>query len=142
MATPNPLRSGSMLVFALLIGLATCVASGPQEAPLLVQFHRSGGIAGVDDALSVYSDGTASASRKSRGAASVTVAPEQMTRLRALLDDMDFSALRAEYISPRGADLFQYEVTYRGRTVRADDMSMPPELADLVGLLGEILGSS
>ena len=136
------IRLRVMVIPTVLMGLAACLVSNLQEAPVLVEFHRSGGIAGVDEHLVVRSDGTAQLTRDRRAAAPVQVATDAMVRLRATLADIDFGRFDKEYLSQRGADLFQYEVVYQGRSVRTDDMAMPPSLVPLIDQLAAIVGAN
>jgi emfourin len=108
------------------------------QAPALVEFHRSGGIAGFDDRLVIRTDGSAQLSRR-QAAVDVTLAPDTLERLRTLLGEIPLERLRAEYVPPRsGADLFQYTVSFRGKSIRCVDTAIPPELQPLVQLLSGI----
>jgi hypothetical protein len=124
--------------------LALCVIAGcasmRSQAPPLVEFHRSGGIAGFDDRLVIRTDGSAHLSRRQIDA-DFTVPPDTLERLRALLRDVPVETLRAEYLPPRaGADLFQYVVTFRGKGIRCVDTAIPPELQPLIQLLNGLAG--
>jgi hypothetical protein len=123
-----------------ILVLATCTpAAMPQEAPPLVELHRTGGIAGVDDRVAVYSDDTARVSRRGMEETRVRVSAEEMSRLRSLLAEVDIRMFDSEYEPGSGADYFVYTLTYRGRTLRADDMSLPGELIPIVDLLSGLL---
>jgi hypothetical protein len=105
------------------------------QAPALVEFHRSGGIAGFDDRLVIRADGSAHLSRR-QAALDFTVAPDTLARLRTLLAEVVVDSLRAEYLPPRaGADLFEYVVSFRGKRIRCVDTAIPAELQPLVQLL-------
>ena len=108
------------------------------QAPALVEFHRSGGIAGFDDRLVIHTDGSAHLSRR-QAAVDFTAPPDTLERLRTLLGDIPFERLRAEYLPPRGgADLFEYTVSFRGKSIRCVDTAIPPDLQPLVQLLSGI----
>jgi hypothetical protein len=105
------------------------------QAPALVEFHRSGGIAGFEDRLVIHTDGSAHLSRR-QAARDFTIPPDTLERLRTLLAGVAVDSLRAEYLPPRaGADLFEYVVTFRGKRIRCFDTAIPPELQPLVQLL-------
>ncbi len=106
------------------------------QATTLIEFQRSGGIAGREDRVVVMSDGTAQLSRRGV-AADFRVAPDTLTELRALIERVDFRAMRDEYLpTRRGADLYEYVLTCKGRSIRTMDTAVPAELQPLVQLLG------
>ena len=110
------------------------------QTPAMVEYRRSGGIAGFDDRLVIRTDGAAHLSRR-QATADFTVPPDTLERLRKLLGEVPLEGLRAEYLPPRGqggADLFEYVVTFRGKSVRCLDTAIPPELQPLLRLLGAI----
>lgn len=127
------------VVLSLAALLTFGCATVNSQAAALVEYRRSGGIAGRDDRLVVHTDGTARLYR--RGAVSdFTVGGDTLQRLRAALAGIRFETLRAEYLPPRqGADLFEYIVVYGNRRVRAMDTAVPPELESLIELLNGLL---
>jgi hypothetical protein len=105
------------------------------QAPALVEYHRSGGIAGFEDRLVIRTDGSAHLSRR-QAAVDFAIPPDTLERLRTLLGEVPVDKLRAEYLPPRaGADLFEYVVSFRGKRIRCVDTAIPPELQPLVQLL-------
>jgi len=131
------------LTRGLLLALATAgCAQVSTQATTLIEFHRSGGIAGREDHVVVMSDGTARLSR--RGVtADFRVAPDTLTELRALIERVDFRAMREEYVpARRGADLYEYVVIYQDRRIRMMDTAIPAELQPLVQLLGGLANRS
>lgn len=105
------------------------------QAPALVEFHRSGGIAGFDDRLVIRADGSAHLSRR-QTSMDFTLVPDTLEQLRTLVEGAPVDRLRAEYAPPRGgADMFEYVVTFRGKRIRCVDTTIPPELQPLVQLL-------
>lgn len=125
------------LIRALLLALSTAgCAQMRTQATTLIEFQRSGGIAGREDRVRVMSDGTAQLSRRGV-AADFQVAPDTLTELRALIERVDFRAMRDEYLPARqGADLYEYVLTCKGRRIRTMDTAVPAELQPLVQLLG------
>jgi hypothetical protein len=107
------------------------------QATTLIEYRRSGGIAGREDRLVVLSDGTVRRTRRGAAAADYRVGADTLAELRALLDRIDFRRMRAEYLPPRqGADLFEYVLIYRDRRIRTMDTAVPAELQPLIQLLG------
>lgn len=112
-----------------------CAKMSTQATPL-IEYRRSGGIAGREDRVVVLTDGTLQLSR--RGAVSDSkVGEDTLSQLRDLIHRIDFRGMRDEYLPARqGADLFTYEVIYQERHIRTMDTAVPPELQPLIQLLG------
>jgi len=109
------------------------------QVATLVELHRSGGFAGREERLVVFSDGTARL--WGRGpVADFTVGSDTLAHLQELLQTIKFDSLRAEYLPPRrGADLFEYVVICKDHRVRTMDTAVPPQLQPLLQLLGGIM---
>ena len=124
---------------ALLLGSG----SRPQPGAVLVDYVRSGGIAGLEDHLSVTRRGVATIARRGSPARTVLVAPERMRELVSALEKANFPRLKPEY-RPRHpiSDAFHYSVTYEGRTVRAVDTAVPPALEPVLEALNGIWTSA
>ncbi|MBP1928775.1 heat shock protein HslJ [Methanolinea mesophila] len=113
-----------------------------EEKPILVEFTRTGGFAGFNDALTVYQDGTATVTRKefTRG---ITLSAGELSTIRQLLQDAAFSTLLPEYPpAAPGADYFTYTVTYEGKTVTSVDTGVPESLQPLIEMLGTLVGEN
>jgi hypothetical protein len=143
---PARLRYHASVRTLVFFSIAVCSVAGcasvSSQAPTLVEYQRSGGIAGRDDRLVVHTDGTARLSR--RGAvADFTVGRDTLAQLRSILQTIGFEGLRTEYLPPRqGADLFEYVVVYDKHQVRTMDTAVPPELQPLIQLLNGLLTKS
>lgn len=123
------------ILFALVITLSGCGDSTPATA---IDYRRTGGIAGFDDHLTIQPGGQATLTR--RGAqATFTVDQATLKQLTTLLDKAGFSRLPAESLAQRGADLFTYEITYQGRTVRTQDTAIPAALQPAIDLLNTLV---
>jgi hypothetical protein len=114
---------------------ATAQASA---ANLLISYHKSGGIAGVDEALTVYDDGTIAIRRRS-GAISTQADPSDIQALRTLLASPEFAALQLP-VQPPAPDQFIYELTVPGRKpiVTTDSADNPPVLRELIDVLEKL----
>ena len=120
------------------MGLAACAG---QSASAWLTYQRNGGFAGADDRLSIASDGAASLSHKGQ-IYSFTVAADQIQRIQQALDAADFAHLPTESLPDNMCcDLFEYRVTYMGRTVHAMDTAIPQSLQMVLDLLNEIVDS-
>lgn len=105
-------------------------------APLVV-YHKSGGIMGLDDTLTVNADGTLAMKDRKGTPSSGQATAEQLARLNELLGSADFAAVSASYPAA-GADMFVYDIQVpaQGKTVKAMDGSEFPQVVhDLIGVL-------
>ena len=128
-----------LLPTALAAWLAGCAKAGSSET--LIEYSRTGGIAGFDDRLVIRANGRATLTRRDQPSEFV-LDRETLARLQALLDDAQFTRLDAEYLpSGQGADLFTYVLTYRGHTVRTMDTAVPEALQPALDLLNQIVAS-
>lgn len=128
------------LLSALPIAGCAAPAARPVTAPL-VQYQRTGGIAGFDDQLVIAADGQATLTR--RGATSTfTLDKAALAGLTEALDKAGFAGLQAEYLpTGQGADLFDYVVTYRGHAVHTQDTAVPEALQPVLTALNEVIST-
>jgi hypothetical protein len=121
---------------------ATAPATGQSQGGVLVVYHKSGGIAGVDETLTVYADGRFELTDK-RGATQTGQAGQAaLDDLKQLLAGPEFAALDTKY-QASGADLFTYkiEVPGAGKTVvTMDNAPTPPVLAQAIEKLEGLRG--
>ncbi len=78
--------------------------------PLLVSLHQSGGIAGVDETLTVYADGRVELTDRSGQVRAGQLAAGDLEALRSLLESPELARAEDRYQAP-GADQFVYEIT-------------------------------
>ncbi|HZN64932.1 MAG TPA: hypothetical protein VFB66_06495 [Tepidisphaeraceae bacterium] len=104
-------------------GQPTPEARREREDPILVSYHRTGGIAGTDDRLVVWSDGFAHAAGVMFGASSGRLTEQELADLRTLLADWGHAAETIP--GTPAADTFLVQISHAGRTVAADDTSRP-----------------
>src|SRR3989304_718114 len=120
----------SLLIVAALAAIGAVAYFLPVYAPpekslppsVLMEYHVSGGIAGLNDFLTVYSDGTAAFSSPypSRNF-TAALAPEQLSDLKSFISSKEYS-LRTESLydkTPKCCDLmFTSVLIYRdGKTI-------------------------
>jgi hypothetical protein len=108
-------------------------------ATVLISYHKSGGIAGVDETLSVYADGTIELRTKGD---TITAQADSsaIQALQKLLASPEFAALHVP-MQPPGADQFIYELTVPGQAkpiVTADGADNPPVLRELIDTLEQL----
>ncbi|MBW3546537.1 MAG: hypothetical protein KY452_00150 [Actinobacteria bacterium] len=110
------------------------------EAPAIVEYRRSGGIAGFSDVLTVdLSSGRARLGTTVNGPGDFEVPSETLAAVRKAAEDARFPELRSAYRGSAVVDDIVYEVSYRGRTVRASDGAVPERLQPLIRLLSSLV---
>lgn len=123
----------------------TSPASTPTPSSVLVNYHRSGGIAGFEDRLTIYYDGHCELQRK-QVEREFILKPNQVDHLKGLLEKANFPSLKEEYLAPVGADLMEFFITYQvaGKkyTVHTDDGAVPDALQPVIAELDQIIASN
>ncbi|MDH7511097.1 MAG: META domain-containing protein [Methanolinea sp.] len=113
-----------------------------REPALLIGFWRTGGFAGMNDHLVIFSDGTAVLERKEYRS-NFTLSRTLLESLEGDLAASGFGTLAPSYRAPPGsADYFTYRITYQGKTVTADDGAVPPALLPLIRVLTQIVAGN
>lgn len=107
--------------------------NGGAAGAVLVVYHKSGGIMGMDQTLTIYADGKAELTSRGSAAKSGQVSLNSLDDLRKLLGSQAFADLQAQY-QAMGADLFSYQITLPavGRTVSTMDGAASPEVLEQV----------
>jgi hypothetical protein len=106
---------------------------------ILIAYHKSGGIAGIDETLTVYADGAIELQTRG-GATRAQAAPADIQALQTLLASPEFAALELGP-PPIAPDQFVYELSVPGRRrpiVTADGADNPPVLNEVIGLLEQL----
>jgi hypothetical protein len=106
-----------------------------------VIYHKSGGIMGLDETLTVRADGTLMLQSRGGNTKTAQVQPSELDKLRELLASPEFAQLQAEYRA-MGADLFTYDITVPsgrpGHVVTMDGVENPPVLEQLIEELNRL----
>lgn len=114
-------------------------SGGAAAATILVDYRKSGGFAGLEEHLVVTSDGHATVEGKGP-TRTKQLDPATMRELTAALEQAGLDRLQPRYDPPvKGNDLFEYAITYRGRTVTVSDTEIPPRLRPLLTELNRIM---
>ncbi len=126
---------GALMV--LLSGLLfSCAPSGRD---VLIDYHRTGGIAGFDDRLLIRADGSATLRRRD-GTCTFILPEATLADLRERLRAANFSALPSDAMPARPVyDGFTYTITYEGHTVRTADGGVPAGLLPVVQALNRLI---
>lgn len=126
---------------------ATAVSPIPTALPLaadvLLVYHKSGGIAGLDETLVVHQGGVVELTTRNGGTKSIQADEAMLQPLRRMLEQKDFGALAPLYQAV-GADLFVYTITARDANGQAktvttmDSAQTPPFLGQLIAMLDQL----
>ena len=131
-------KTMSVMLLCFVSLLSACGGSRSETA--LVEYHRSGGFAGIDDHLVVYPDGRATLTRKGVQAES-QLSSDDLSSLDSVFTAAGFTSLNRQYLPSGGADLIEYTITYQGHTVQAVDTAIPPELQPVLQVLDQLIES-
>jgi hypothetical protein len=117
--------------------------SGEAQGDTLIIYHKTGGIMGLDETLTVYADGRFELADKRGASQSGQAVPAELDALKQLLASPEFAALDPAY-KASGADLFTYQITVpgTGKTVVTMDGAATPEvLGQVIEKLDALRGS-
>jgi hypothetical protein len=109
---------------------------------LLVSYHRTGGFIGVDDRLSITSDGHVTRTDRTGATDEFDLSPAALSELQDALEAADFPSLKKVYKPPFVvSDGFDFTITHDGRTVMVfAEADIPPALAAVIDRLSQIFG--
>lgn len=114
----------------------------PTPPGVVVEYSRTGGIAGFSDYMVVFSDGWVVYNSTHYGTGGFTLEGRDMEILRGLVRDADIPNLKDSYPAPvPGADYFAYTITVGNRTITTETTGIPAPLMPVITTLDEILSS-
>jgi len=117
--------------------------ASPGQAPpaLLIDYHRTGGFAGVDDHLLLFDNGAGLVSTRSV-TREFQVNSSELDRLDLIFWEAGFDSLQDTYTSPDGgADFMSYRITFGNKTVVTEDTVIPFMLQPVIRELNAIITS-
>lgn len=111
--------------------------SGP--VPVLVEYERTGGFAGMIDHLIIDANGHATLTRRS-GAREFDLSRDQLSQVEAVFQSSGFAGID-ENSMPRTVppDAFTYVITYQGHRVKTADSAVPSQLQPVLEALNRLL---
>ena len=137
--------SGFILCLVIMVVAGGCLGTKasppvPQTPPvILVDYQRTGGIAGFNDRLVIFDNGDAiiSGTRINR---EMKLNRTELDRLNDIFTGAHFSTLEGNYTAHSGtADVFHYSISYYRKTVYAEDTALPTSLQPVIDELNRIL---
>jgi len=121
------------------LGVKTPPVSRPATPAIFVDYHRTGGIAGVDDRLVIFDNGVAVISRKT-ASMEITLNQTDLDRITGIFNEAQFFQFAGNYTARHGsADYFRYIISYHSKTVNADESAVPPSLQPVIDEMNRIL---
>jgi hypothetical protein len=121
------------------LGVKTPPLSRPEPPSIFVDYHRSGGFAGLDDRLVIFDNGIAILSRKN-ASTEIHMNQTDLTRITGIFSEAQYSLLQESYTARRGAaDYFRYTISYDGKKVIAEDSAVPPSLLPVIAEMNRII---
>ena len=147
------LKIGRIILVTLVLLVVGCTRSSeptpvpPSESSVLVVYQRSGGLAGLRDYLTIYSNGYCELQRKGVEL-KFTLQPSELAHLKNLMEEANFVGLKDSYLPTNtGADFFEYVVSYQPgtgkmHTVRAISSAIPNALQPILKELNQIISSN
>lgn len=114
------------------LGVRTPPVAKPVPPEIVLDYHRTGGIAGLNDRLVIFGNGAAVFSSRTTNR-ELMLNQTDLDRLSAIFTDAQYSMLEGNYtLRHEGPDLIHYSVTYRGKTVNTEDSAVPPSLQTII----------
>jgi len=124
------------------LGVKSPPVSRPTPPAIFVDYHRTGGIAGLDDRLVIFDNGVAVISSKTISR-EIALNQTDLDRITGIFTEAQFSMLSGNYTARRGgADYIKYTISYHSKTVVTEDSAIPPSLQPVINELNRILGTS
>jgi hypothetical protein len=136
---------GLLVILCAFVIFAGCMnepqePSTPEAPPsILVDYVRTGGIAGVSDHLVIFENGQGIYSTWN-GSGEFELTPPQVDQLRDVFSISGFESLNGTYPAPTpGADYFTYRITYENQTVITQTTGVPDQLMPVIAYLDQIV---
>ena len=124
------------------LGSRTPPVSRPQVPAVLVDYYRTGGIAGIQERLVIFDNGVAIVSSKTENH-EIGLNQTDIDRITQLFDQGRFSTLEGNYSGRHGsADLIKYTIIYHNKTVSVEDTVIPPSIQPIIDELNRIIRTS
>lgn len=137
----------TVLILFLLLFFAGCTEDNtpstevPPPPGVLVDYQRTGGIAGVSDHIVVFSDGQVVYSTR-QGSGAYILSPGDLDILRGLIRDADIPSLKDEYPAPQpGADYFAYTLVVGNRMITTETTGIPEPLSPVIITLDGLISN-
>ena len=143
-----PIRNRTAVLLVIIVAalsvsgcLGTKVPVTPVQSPpaLLLDYHRTGGFAGIDDHLIIFNNGAGIISTRS-ATREFQLNGSETEYLQRIFQNAGFDSLEAQYTSgPGSADLMKYRIMFQNKTVVTEDTAIPFPLQSVIRELNAIV---
>ncbi|GGJ86001.1 hypothetical protein GCM10010123_14520 [Pilimelia anulata] len=121
-------------------GTTAPTSPGSPSAPLptgerLIEYQRTGGLAGVDDRFTVLDSGRYQLAVRNSPTRTGELKPEEVAELRRVIKTARLGAHSQPSATGGVADGFHYTLTVGGRSLRVTDGSIPEDVEPVVSAL-------
>ncbi len=145
-----PIRKWTVVLLVIIVAalsVSGCLGtklppSSAQSPPaLLLDYHRTGGFAGVDDHLIIFNNGAGVISTRS-ATREFQLNDSETEQLQRIFQDAGFDTLEAQYLpGPGSADLMTYRIVFQNKTVVTEDTAIPFPLQSVIRELNAIVAT-
>jgi hypothetical protein len=121
------------------LGTRTAPVTPTSPPAILVDYHRTDGIAGFNDRLVVFDNGAAVIS-SGIVTREIMLNKSDLDRISSVFTNAQFSMLEGNYTASRAsADLIHYSISYHSKTVNTVDTATPPSLQPVIDELNRLM---
>jgi hypothetical protein len=132
----------ALILVSGCLGSKTPLVARPPAPAVLVDYYRTGGVAGFNDRLVVFDNGVAVISGKNNNY-EIDLNRSDLDRISQVFNTSQFSQLEGNYSARHAsADLIKYSISYHGKMVIAEDTAIPPSLQSIIDELNRVLTMS
>jgi hypothetical protein len=125
----------TVLLLAVVL-LSSACSTAALSSP--IEFRRSGGIAGLNDALTIDAQGHATLVRRT-GKYEFDLSADERNRLASALRNAGWASIPEDSMrKPLVPDEISYVVVYQNHTVKTSDTAMPDQLRPVVVSFNEL----
>jgi hypothetical protein len=123
------------------LGVRTPSVAKPTPPSIILDYHRTGGIAGLNDRLVIFDNGAALFSSRTVNR-ELILNQTELDQIAVLFSNAQYSMLQGNYTSRHGeADFIHYTITYNGKTVNTEDSAVPPSLQLILDEMNRMIGT-
>jgi hypothetical protein len=130
----------ALFVVVAAVLLLGCGSDAPTASALTstVKYTRSGGIAGVSVGATIKADGNGTFGDSRKGMREGRLTSAERARLTRLIRAADLAHVKVDSRS-ECCDMFDYTLSYRGRTLRWSDAHFPASLSKLIAEIEKLI---
>lgn len=143
-----PIRKWTVVLLVIIVaalsvsgclGTKTPVTPAGSPPALLLDYHRTGGFAGIDDHLIIFNNGAGIISTRT-ATLEFQMNESEIKQVQQIFRDAGFDRLEEEYLpGPGSADLMRYKIVYQNKTVITEDTAIPYPLQSVIRELNAII---